>query len=130
MMFRAASAVQLHLVASEERLMTSRIIALAIACALPVLAVASQADAAAVANGLSVNGLSVNGLSVNGLTHNGLTHNGLTHNGLTYNGLTYNGLTHNGLSVNGASQIGNDAGSLGGRLTGAVLPDGTAVTLE
>ena len=97
--------------------MTSRIIALAIACALPVLAVASQADAAAVANGLSVNGLSVNGLSVNGLRVNGLTHNGLT----------YNGLTHNGLSVNGASQIGNDAGSIGG---GAVLPDGTAVTLE
>lgn len=58
--------------------------------------------------------------------------NGLTVNGLTVNGLTVNGLSANGLSANGTDIQGqlNDASSSSTRLEAVILQDGSVFPLK
>src|SRR5215218_10191221 len=64
-----------RLLTLEEKLMSLRSCAAILAIAVG-LSTVSIAQAAQVANGLTINGLSANGLTANGLTANGLTING------------------------------------------------------
>jgi hypothetical protein len=100
-----------RLLTLEEKYMSLRSCAAILAIAVG-LSTVSVAQAAQVANGLTINGLSANGL---------------TANGLTANGLTANGLTINGRNVQGRFR---EASSGTSRLKAVILQDGSTIDLQ
>jgi GLTT repeat (6 copies) len=87
----------------------------------------SRAAILAIAVGLSTVSVAQAAQVANGLTINGLSANGLTANGLTANGLTANGLTINGKDVQGHVR---EASSGTIRLKAVILQDGSAIELQ
>ncbi|WP_404290903.1 hypothetical protein ACD578_03485 [Microvirga sp. RSM25] len=81
----------------------------------------------AIAVGLSTVSVAQAAQVANGLTINGLSANGLTANGLTANGLTANGLTINGRNVQGRFRDAS-SGTIG--LKAVILQDGSTIDLQ